>query len=114
MTLFEAAGELGGQVVLAAKATWRQGLAGIVRWLAAEMDRLGVRVRLNFLAEAGDLLEAAPDVIIIATGGIPELGHFAGRELATSIWDVLAGQAEPGRSVLIHDESGSHAPLYCA
>jgi 2,4-dienoyl-CoA reductase-like NADH-dependent reductase (Old Yellow Enzyme family) len=112
--LFEAAGELGGQVVLAAKATWRSGLAGIVRWLADELDRLGVMVYLNRLAEAGDLLEAEPDTIIIATGGLPEVGHFAGRELATSIWDVLSGQAAPGPSVLIHDESGNHAPLSCA
>ena len=27
---------------------------------------------------------------------------------------MLSGQAEPGRSVLIHDESGSHAPRSCA
>ena len=114
VTLFEAAGELGGQVVLAAKGTWRQGLSGIVRWLADEMDRLGVIVHLNRLAEAGDVRDTAPDTIIIATGGLPEVGQFAGRELATTIWDVLSGQVEPGQSVLIHDESGGHAPLSCA
>jgi thioredoxin reductase len=114
VTLFEAAGELGGQVVLAAKATWRQGLAGIVRWLADETERLGVAVHLNHLAEAGEILDSAPDTVIIATGGLPDVGRFAGRELATTVWEVLSGQAEPGRSVLIHDESGGHAPLSCA
>lgn len=114
VTLFEAASELGGQVVLAAKGTWRRGLTGIVRWLAGEMDRLGVTVHLNRLADAQDIREAAPDTIIIATGGLPEAGDFSGRELATTIWDVLSGQVEPGQSVLIHDESGGHASLSCA
>jgi hypothetical protein len=114
VTLYEAAGELGGQIVLASKATWRRGLSGIARWLADEMARLGVAVHLNHLAEAETLLALEPDVVVIATGGLPEVGHFAGRELATTVWDVLAGQAEPGRSVLIHDETGGHAALSCA
>ena len=114
VTLFEATGELGGQVVLAAKATWRRGLAGIVRWLAGEVDRLGVKVHFNRLAEAQDVIEAAPDVVIVATGGIPNVGQFAGSELATSIWDLLSGESEPGQSVLIYDESGGHASLSCA
>jgi 2,4-dienoyl-CoA reductase-like NADH-dependent reductase (Old Yellow Enzyme family)/NADPH-dependent 2,4-dienoyl-CoA reductase/sulfur reductase-like enzyme len=114
VTLFEAAGELGGQVLLAAKATWRQGLAGIVRWLAGEMDRLRVAVHLNYLAEARDVRAETPEIVIMATGGLPEVGHFAGRELATTIWDILSGQTEPASRVLVHDESGGHAPLSCA
>jgi 2,4-dienoyl-CoA reductase-like NADH-dependent reductase (Old Yellow Enzyme family) len=114
VTLFEATGELGGQIVLAAKATWRRDLGGIARWLAGEVERLGVILRLNRLAEAEDVLAEEPDVVIVATGGLPEVGHFAGRELATTVWQVLAGEVEPGRSVLVHDESGGHAPLSCA
>ena len=114
VTLFEAAGELGGQIVLAAKATWRRDLSGIARWLAGEVERLAVRVHLNRLAEASDVVAIAPDVVVIATGGLPEVGHFAGRELATTIWDVLSGQVEPGSCVLLHDESSGHAPLSCA
>jgi 2,4-dienoyl-CoA reductase-like NADH-dependent reductase (Old Yellow Enzyme family)/NADPH-dependent 2,4-dienoyl-CoA reductase/sulfur reductase-like enzyme len=114
VTLFEATGELGGQVVLAAKATWRQGLSGIVRWLAGEMERLGVAVHLHHLAEAQDIHSEAPEVVIVATGGLPEVGHFAGREFAATIWDILSGQIEPGSHVLVHDESGGHAPLSCA
>src|SRR5437762_5524264 len=95
VTLFEAAGELGGQIVLAAKATWRRDLSGIARWLAGEVERLAVRVHLNHLAEASEVVAIAPDVVVIAAGGLPEVGHFAGRELATTIWDVLSGQVEP-------------------
>jgi 2,4-dienoyl-CoA reductase-like NADH-dependent reductase (Old Yellow Enzyme family) len=114
VTLLEAGSELGGQINLAAKATWRRELAGIARWLAGEVERLGVTVRLNLLAEAEDVLGERPDVVIIATGGLAEVGHFAGRELATTIWEMLSGEVEPGADVLIHDESGSHGPLSCA
>ncbi len=114
VTLFEAANELGGQIVLAGKATWRRDLSGIARWLADEITRLGVTIHLNRLAEAADVLADDPDVVIIATGGVPEVGYFAGREHAITIWDVLSGAVEPGARVLIHDESGSHSPLSCA
>lgn len=114
VALFEAARELGGQIVLAAKAGWRRDLVGIVRWLESEISRLGVSVRLNRLAEAAELLATEPDTIIIATGGLPEVGHFPGCELAASIWDVLSGQTEPGQTVLVHDQSGGHASLSCA
>ena len=114
VVLFEAAAEPGGQVVLAARATWRRELIGIVRWLAARLDRLGVEVRLNTLAEAEDVLGEAADAVVIATGGLPEVGHFAGRELADNVWDVLSGAREVGREVLIFEESGGHAPLSCA
>ena len=114
VTVFEAAGELVGQVVLAAKATWRRDMIGIVRWLADELDRLGVDVRLNRLADAADVLAEEPDVVIAATGGLPTVGDFAGRELATTIWDVLATDMQGGRAALVFDQSGNHAPLSCA
>lgn len=114
VTLFEAGNEPGGQIVLASKATWRRDLLGIARWLAQEMDRLGVDVRLNALADRDDVTRERPDVVIIATGGLPHVGHFAGGELANTIWDVLAGQCEAAGEVLVFDESGGHAPLSCA
>jgi hypothetical protein len=42
VVLFEAARELGGQLLLAAKATWKRDMAGITAWLAGQMERLGV------------------------------------------------------------------------
>jgi dimethylglycine catabolism A len=114
VVLFEAASELGGQVVLAAKSTWRRDLIGIVHWLALTLERLGVDVRLNTLAEPEDVLREAPDVVIAATGGLPTVGNFSGSELADTIWDVLSGARQPGRDVFVWDETGGHAPLSCA
>jgi 2,4-dienoyl-CoA reductase-like NADH-dependent reductase (Old Yellow Enzyme family) len=114
IVLFEASGTLGGQVVLAAKATWRRDMIGIVNWLADEMGRLKVEVRLNRLAEAKDVLDEEPDVVIAATGGLPEVGHFVGREFAATVWDVLTGDVQAAGDALVYDESGGHAALSCA
>jgi 2,4-dienoyl-CoA reductase-like NADH-dependent reductase (Old Yellow Enzyme family) len=40
--LLEALDRLGGQVILAAKASWRRDLLGVTNWLAAEVHQLGV------------------------------------------------------------------------
>ena len=114
VVLFEAGSVVGGQLNLGAKATWRKDISGIVHWLAGQIDSLGVDVKLNTLAEADDVLSVRPDIVVLATGGLPNVGHFKGAELATTVWDVLAGQVEPGNEVLIFDEAGAHPGLSCA
>ena len=108
VVVFEAASEPGGQIVLAARATWRKELLGIAEWLAAEVERLGVALHLNRYAESGDVLAERPDVVIAATGGVPNLERVAGAEHAVSVWDVLGGQVEPGAEVLVFDDHGDH------
>ena len=114
VTLFEATSELGGQVVLAAKATWRRGLNGFTTWLGEELERLGVEIRLNQLAEQADVIGEQPDVVVIATGGIPNVGRFDGSDQVTTTWDVLAGAVDCGERVLLFDNSGAHVGLSCA
>ena len=108
VVVFEAASEPGGQIVLAARATWRKELLGISRWLAAEVEHLGVTLRLNRYAEAADVLAERPDIVIAATGGVPNLERVAGAEHVASVWDVLGGQVEPGAEVLVFDDHGDH------
>ena len=79
VVLLEASSELGGQMVLAAKATWRHGLGGIASWYGEELERLGVEVRLNRFAEAQDVLDEAPDVVVVATGRAAQCGLRRGR-----------------------------------
>ena len=47
-------------------------MIGIVDWRLAELERLGVEIRYDLFAEADDVLAEAPDVVIIATGGLPQ------------------------------------------
>ena len=108
VVVFEAAARPGGQVVLAAKATWRKDLLDIVGWLGAENEHLGVTLHLNRYAEAGDVLAERPDIVIVATGGVPNVEWLEGAEHVVSAWDVLGGQAEPGAEVLVFDDHGDH------
>jgi NADPH-dependent 2,4-dienoyl-CoA reductase/sulfur reductase-like enzyme len=108
VTLFEAASELGGQVCVAARASWRKNLIGVVDWRVSEITHLSVDVRQNTYAEVGDILSESPDVVIIATGGVPNTGHVPGGELAISTWDVLSGNVPVGEEVLVYDNHGQH------
>ncbi|MDY8110018.1 NADH:flavin oxidoreductase [Fulvimarina sp. 2208YS6-2-32] len=108
VTLFEKSGRLGGQVMTAAKATWREALTGIPRWLVSQVQALGVELRLGTEADAAAIEALAPDIVIIATGGVPHLGDVKGAEYAVSTVDVLEGRVEPAGIVLVYDEMGDH------
>ena len=114
VVLFEAHSRLGGQILLAAKASWRRDLISIADWLAAELEHLGVDVRLETLAESEEVLAESPDIVVIATGGLPDLDCVEGGELCVSVWDILSGRARPGPSVLLFDDHGQHQGPSCA
>ena len=115
--IFEATDRPGGQMRLAATASWRRDVTGIVDWRVAELERLGVEVQYNTLAEAGDVLDENPDVVIVATGGLPDLDWLPGAELCTPAWDILSASVRPAARVLVYDGTGRHtastAAEYC-
>ncbi|MEK0084317.1 FAD-dependent oxidoreductase, partial [Benzoatithermus flavus] len=109
VTLLEATDRLGGQINLAARLERRREIIGIADWLIREVELAGVAVRLNSYAEAGDVLALEPDIVVVATGGTPNLGFFGpGADLVTSAWDVLSGQVSLSGGVLVYDENGQH------
>ncbi len=108
VVLFEAASTMGGQLRLAETASWRRDVRGIIEWREDELARLGVDTRLNIYAEADDILTEAPDVVIVATGGIPDFDLIEGGDLCTSAWDVLGRTAQVGDHVLVYDGTGRH------
>ena len=115
VVLFEAASQHGGQVRLAAALQRRRELVGIVDWLFAEVEHYRVTTRLNAYAETGDVMAENPDVVIVATGGVPNTSFLReGEDLATTSWDILSGQVAPGHEALIFDDNGSHAGVSCA
>lgn len=109
VVLFEASGALGGQVRIAARATPRRDMIGIADWLAAEVTALGVDIRFDTVAEARDILAESPDVVVLATGGVPRALDIPGGTLAVSTTDLLSEAVRPDGSVLIYDEEGGHA-----
>jgi 2,4-dienoyl-CoA reductase-like NADH-dependent reductase (Old Yellow Enzyme family) len=114
VVLFEAGSRLGGQLLIAVRATWRRDLIAIVDWREAELERLGVDIRLNRFAEAEDILAERPDAVIIATGGVPDLDWLDGAEHCASVWDVLSDGARAKEDVIVYDGTGRHQAVSCA
>ena len=115
VVVFEAGAQAGGQVKVAAGLKRRREIMGIVEWRLAECARLGVEIRCNAYAEAADVMAEDPDVVVVATGGVPNLSFLdAGDAFATSSWDILTGAAKPAASVLLYDDNGAHPGMTAA
>ena len=114
VTLFEAASKLGGQLLLASKATWRRDIISVIDWRVAELEHLGATIRMNHYAEVEDVKALQPDVIIVATGGLPNFGDLQGQEYCNSVWDVIGGDVQPAQEILVYDGTGRHEALSCA
>lgn len=115
VTVLEASGQAGGQIRLAAQNPRRRELIGIVDWRLAELERLGVEIRYDIWAEASDVEAMSPDVVVIATGGLPQNPPLeAGDDLVVSSWDVLSGSVKPAENVLLYDDNGGHQAMGAA
>ena len=115
VTVFEVADQPGGQVRLTAQSKRRAELIGIIDWRMAQCAARGVEFRFNNWAEAADVLAENPDVVIIATGGLPTPDVIeAGNDLTVSAWDILSGDVKPGSNVLLYDDAGDHAAMQAA
>ena len=114
VVLFERAERVGGQIHLTTKLGWRQGIAGIHQWLESQVGKLGVDLRLGTEATARSVLDEAPDIVVVATGGRPDTGDFAGAELCATTWDILEERVQPAESVLIHDDQAAYNAPVCA
>jgi len=117
VTVFEAAHAPGGQLLLASRAPARRELIGIVDWRITELEGLNVKVRYNAYADEESVLAHEPDVVIVATGGVPDttqLGLGAAARHVIDAWDVLSGAKAPRGDVLLYDDNGGHAGLDAA
>jgi 2,4-dienoyl-CoA reductase-like NADH-dependent reductase (Old Yellow Enzyme family) len=115
VTVLEAMPWAGGQIRLAARNPRRRDLMGIVEWRVAELERLGVDVRYDALADGRDVLALEPDVVVVATGGLPQLPELEdGGDLVVTSWDVLGGDVTPRGDVLLFDDNGTHSALSAA
>ena len=115
VTLIEAASEAGGQVRLTAQLKRRREIMGIVDWRLEQCAKHGVALRFNAYAEKDDVLAEAPDIVVVATGGVPNTSFLdAGEELVTTSWDILSGAAKPADTALLYDDNGAHPGLTTA
>jgi N-methyl-L-proline demethylase len=115
VVLFEANATPGGQVALAASSPRRRDLIGIVDWRVSEAKHVGVDLRFGVYAEAADVRAEDPDVVIVATGGVPDTSFLReGESLVHDTWDVMGGAVRPSGSVLVYDDHNGYPAMDAA
>lgn len=112
--LFEAASDPGGQVRLASRVKRRSELIGIVDWRVGQCEKAGVNFHFNRYVGADDVCATAPDIVVIATGGLPNTEIVPGADHAVSTWDILAGDVSPADRVLLFDDNAAHPGMAAA
>jgi 2,4-dienoyl-CoA reductase (NADPH2) len=105
VTLFEASGEVGGQLKLAREVPGKEEFHGLVAWFKTMLAKHGVEVLLNTAASPADL--ARFDDTILATGVVPRDPGIpvTGAAQVLRYLDVLNG-APVGRRVAIVGAGG--------
>ena len=117
ITVLEAQDHAGGQIHITALNPRRREMMSIIDWRVEQCTAKGVVFKFNTYADLNDVVALKPDVVIIATGGQPNLELFESRkqiDLVETSWDMITGDAKPAEHVLIYDESGDHPGLQAA
>ncbi|MCP4950464.1 MAG: NADH:flavin oxidoreductase [Proteobacteria bacterium] len=112
VSVYEAANEAGGQVILASAEAWRKDLIGVIEWRCAELERLKVPIHYNQFVGCRQIMACNPDIVILATGGLPQVDFGDGRDLVLPTWDLIGRHERAAPDVLIYDGTGRHpAPI---
>ncbi|KUJ67703.1 NADPH-dependent 2,4-dienoyl-CoA reductase [Streptomyces albus subsp. albus] len=108
VTLFDAAGEIGGQLNIARRIPGKEEFDETLRYFRTQLDLHGVEVRLNTPVEAAELAAGPWDEIVIATGVRPRTPDIPGVDHPSvlSYLDVLRDGAPVGERVAIIGAGG--------
>lgn len=106
VTLFEAAGDIGGQFNLARRIPGKEEFDETIRYFRRRIDLDRVELRLQARVDESEL--AAFDEIVLATGVVPRTVRFEGSDDPRVLRydDVLAGRAQVGARVAIVGAGG--------
>jgi len=107
VTLYEAAGAIGGQMNLAAAIPGKE-FAETTRYFARRIERLGVTLKLATRPSAGELAAGGYDEIVVATGVTPRIPALEGVDHPKALRydEVLGGAKTVGRRVAIVGAGG--------
>ena len=96
--IYEKTETLGGVFIAAAAPEFKEKDRALVEWYRREIDKCGIEVKLN--TEVRDLSEMQADVVVIATGAVPNNLPFRGIEHTVEAIDYLLGH-KVGENVTI-------------
>jgi NADPH-dependent 2,4-dienoyl-CoA reductase/sulfur reductase-like enzyme len=103
VTLWEKDSSLGGQLRMASVAPYKDRVGALPGYFEAQLKKLGVKVELSRQATADLIVEFAPEVVVLATGGRPVIPEIPGLDAANAVeaMSVLEGQAKVGNRVVV-------------
>lgn len=111
VVVLEADATYGGQVRTAARSKRRRDLIGIVDWRYQQAKKNDVEFRFSVYAEADEVVAEDPDIVIVATGGVPDTDIGDLRTEVYDPWDVMQDQLRGKERVLVFDDHGSYPAL---
>ncbi len=105
VSLYEKNDTLARDLDIAAKAPGRQDFSEAKRYLAYQMQSLGVDVHLGTNVTQEMVVRQQPDAVIVATGGLPFMPEIPGSENGNVVEmkKVLSEEVEVGQNVLVVD-----------
>jgi 2,4-dienoyl-CoA reductase (NADPH2) len=108
VTLFDAAGEVGGQFNLAKRIPGKEEFEETLRYYRRMIEVLGIELRLNTRADAAALKAEGFDEVVVATGIAPRQPDVPGIDhpKVVSYIDAIMGRREIGRRVAIMGAGG--------
>ncbi len=108
VTLFEADGEIGGQLNIARKVPGKEEFDETVRYFRRRLELTGVTVRLNTRVTADDLAAGGYDAVVLATGVKPRVPDIpgTGHPKALGYLDVLRDGKPVGQRVAVVGAGG--------
>ena len=103
VTLYEKSHKLGGQLYIAAAPPGREEFLHLAKDLANQLTVKGVKVVLNKEMDSVFIEQEKPDLVILATGGLPITPNIPGVEKSHVVqaWDILDGSATTGKRVAV-------------
>jgi len=103
VTLFEKEAKLGGQLNIAALPPFKGDIFPWIDYLVSQVEKVGVKVKLNADATTEMVTREKPDVVVIAAGGNPLKPDIPGiaKSNVVTAQDVLSDKARVGQNVVI-------------
>lgn len=108
VTLFDQAGEIGGQFNMAKVIPGKEEFYNTIRYFGKRIENTGVTLKLNTRVEVADLEKQGFDEIVVATGVTPRTPGIPGADhpKVLSYVDVLRGNAAVGEKVAVIGAGG--------
>jgi 2,4-dienoyl-CoA reductase-like NADH-dependent reductase (Old Yellow Enzyme family)/thioredoxin reductase len=108
VTLYEKQPQLGGAINVLSKAPGREEFNQVTRFLTAQINKLGVTVRLGIEATVDLILQEKPDAVFLATGSTPYILMVPGSNQTNVVspYQVLNGEVEAGDNVIVYESTG--------